>query len=194
MKRILFVCTGNTCRSPMAQGILQTIASEEGLQVDIRSAGVFASEGTPISSYAEMILKERGYNETLRSSRVTDELMEWADLILTMTMQHKQHVTMQYPESIEKVFTLKEYVQLVLKSDAEQKDREKIISELQIKKALGEQLTKEQQRQWEELQDNAPDYDIADPFGGSEEDYRQSAHEIEHALYKLVQKLKNNEP
>ena len=177
----------------MAEGFLRTMLGKENIEADIRSAGLFASDGAPISAKASSLLKEKGFEQSISSKRLSDESVEWADLILTMTMNHKQHVAMQYPEAVEKVYTLKEYVEEGAKSQQEQQERERTISEIQIKLSLGQELTKEETKKWEHVQLSYPDYDIADPFGGTEEDYRRCAEELEHVLKKLVEKLKNGE-
>ncbi|MEW9671213.1 low molecular weight protein arginine phosphatase [Ammoniphilus sp. 3BR4] len=107
---LLFVCTGNTCRSPMAEGLMKRLAEQENLSVEIKSAGVAAASGTPASAHTATILKNRGVELEHASQPVTPELVKWADLILTMTYSHKQVVNRQFPEAQEKVFTLKEYI------------------------------------------------------------------------------------
>lgn len=59
MLHILFVCTGNTCRSPMAEGLLRKLAKERGIDLEVRSAGVSAISGTSISRHVAAILAGR---------------------------------------------------------------------------------------------------------------------------------------
>ncbi|GIP35538.1 low molecular weight protein arginine phosphatase [Paenibacillus sp. J2TS4] len=187
-KQILFVCTGNTCRSPLAEGMLRMMAEEAGLKIDIRSAGTAASEGCPISPHSHRILQDKGMQGTLLSSPVSHEHVDWAELILTMTMNHKRSLIQQYPFAADKTFTLKEYV----RNDSEaalQSEQEKTMAELEIKKALSQSLSEDEVQQWVALASLANDYDIVDPFGGSYETYKQCADEIEHCLHKLLNKL-----
>ncbi|WP_305082616.1 low molecular weight protein arginine phosphatase [Oceanobacillus alkalisoli] len=102
---ILFVCTGNTCRSPMAEAILR----DRYPQVEVQSAGVFAADGASASDHTYQALEENGITLDHRSQPATEELLEWAELVLTMTSQHKQLLTMEYPDFTEKLYTLKEY-------------------------------------------------------------------------------------
>ncbi len=106
---ILFICTGNTCRSPMAEGLLKQIARDFNLLVQVQSAGVAASFGSPASAHTDTILKNRGINHNHASQPVTMELVQWSDLILTMTESHKHVLCRQFPGVDNKVFTVNEF-------------------------------------------------------------------------------------
>ena len=106
MQRILFVCTGNTCRSPMAEAILKNKQMDE---IEVRSAGIYAANGSEASTHAKKVLEDNGIAHNHRSSLLTRDEVDWADLILTMTSSHKMAILQQYPEVGTKVFTLKEY-------------------------------------------------------------------------------------
>lgn len=87
---ILFVCTGNTCRSPMAAAIMAKKAEERGIDVRIESAGIFANEGENASSEAIIVMMEYGIDLTGHHAQsINEELIEKSDLILTMTPAHK---------------------------------------------------------------------------------------------------------
>ncbi|WP_370873622.1 low molecular weight protein arginine phosphatase [Alkalicoccobacillus murimartini] len=107
MKNILFVCTGNTCRSPMAEYLLKEKAGD---LLNIQSAGVTAWPGVPISDGTARVLSKRGINHQHASQSVTGDLVEWADIILTMTQSHKEMLAIQHPNASGKVFTLKGYL------------------------------------------------------------------------------------
>ncbi len=104
---ILFVCTGNTCRSPMAAGLMNKIAIEEDLDVRIESAGLFAAEGSPASDEAIEAMKK--YDVDLsdhRAKQITPELIEKCDVILTMTAAQKMLLA---EVAADKTYTLCEY-------------------------------------------------------------------------------------
>jgi protein-tyrosine-phosphatase len=104
---ILFVCTGNTCRSPMAEALLN---SKNIPNIKAKSAGIFAVDGSGASDHAKTVLAEKGVEINHQSSMLTKELVDWATYILTMTAGHKQHVISRFPEAKDKTFTLKEFI------------------------------------------------------------------------------------
>ena len=103
--RILFVCTGNTCRSPMAEAILSARNLPE---IEARSAGIHAG-AAPLSANAQTILDQQQISFAHTSKPLDVEDMEWAELILTMTHSHKMAILQAYPEAATKLYTLKEF-------------------------------------------------------------------------------------
>jgi protein-tyrosine-phosphatase len=106
VKHILFVCTGNTCRSPMAEAILKN-KNIDGIEV--KSAGIYADYGSDASVNAKKVLESNNIIHQHQSSPLTKDHLDWADLILTMTGSHKSAILQQYPETAVKVYTLKEF-------------------------------------------------------------------------------------
>ena len=90
-RNLLFVCTGNTCRSPMAEALARHALDERGVDdVGVRSAGTSAWSGSPASDEVPAVLAEIDVElGDHRSSPLTPELVEWADLILVMSLRHR---------------------------------------------------------------------------------------------------------
>src|SRR5262247_2262857 len=92
--KILFVCTGNTCRSPLSEAIARKIAIERGLQdVEAMSAGTSAWDGAPASDGALLVGMERNMDlSSHRAQTLTRELVQGADLVLAMGPHHLERV------------------------------------------------------------------------------------------------------
>jgi protein-tyrosine phosphatase len=113
---VVFVCTGNTCRSPMAELLMRARLAEclkckidelEDRRVVIMSAGIAAAPGCPPASEATQVMRERGLDLARHEAQpLTDQIVRHADLILTMTQSHLQSIVERWPHSADRVAML----------------------------------------------------------------------------------------
>jgi len=160
VKKILLVCSGNTCRSSMAEGLARYLLEQKGLldSVTVLSAGTAAWPGLPATPEAVTALSEEGIDlSNHRARELTPELINEADLVLTMTGHHRQQVLRLVPAAAGKVHLLKKYAASF----------------------VGDLETAESD--WA--------YDIPDPFGQPLEVYRQVAQELKDYLAIIMNHL-----
>jgi len=195
-KTILFVCTGNTCRSYMAQAIAKNYLAQlqdKGMDLKILSAGTGAFEGEPPSLHAKTVLSEMGLKEEdHRSVFLTPELIREADLVLVMTQNQKRHILRLDPQARDKVYLLKEYA-----ADRAEQSRMGQKNKLQAK--LGEiekqlavwedrlsRVAAEEEARLRELEKEIQDKDILDPFGQPVDCYRACAAQLQEYIAKAL--------
>ena len=111
MKNVLFVCTGNICRSPIAEGLFRHLIGTRG-DIDVSSAGVHAVRGQPPSLYAVQVCENAGVDISgLRSQPLSADLVERASHIFAMTGAHLETIHLLFPHGAEKTFLLREFEQ-----------------------------------------------------------------------------------
>ena len=120
IKSVLFVCTGNSCRSIMAEGLLKKYLKELGKDhIEVHSAGIMPMGGSPPTHETVEVMNEEGVDVSgFRSKYLTIEMIRKADLILAMETFHKNEVLNRVPEAIHKTFLLKEFENTVDKNPA----------------------------------------------------------------------------
>jgi protein-tyrosine phosphatase len=180
---ILLVCTGNICRSPMAEGFLRRQLADRGVEgVEVMSAGVSGWEGSPATGEAVAALREMEVDiSEHRARRLTSRLVNAADLVVGMAEEHRDAVGRVVPSAASRTFTLKELVRL-LGSGRDPGDvvplDERIragVERADARRAGGDQPS--------------GDEDIGDPLGLGLDSYRATAWEIEDLSARLVAAL-----
>lgn len=193
---ILFICTGNTCRSPMAEAILKHKLSK----VNVQSAGIYANDNERANPLTLQTLQQKNIHLNHYSQPVTDELLNWADYVFTMTQSHKQQLLSQNSKHKDKYYVLKDFV-----SDPEQKRRVELqmaYEKLEYKKELFKQQNKHLSNDEYEkglkkhleqdletifyLQHELSNIDVTDPFGGTIHTYEETYRELEQLIDRLI--------
>lgn len=114
--KIMFICTGNICRSAMAHAMLQKMVKEQNKDVQVYSCGIFAENGDIPTREAIETMKEYGIDlRPHRATNIKNSNIEQMDVILCATTSHKNNVINMYPKLAGKVFTMKEYARIFTK-------------------------------------------------------------------------------
>lgn len=111
MKEVLFVCKGNTCRSPMAAAMCRELIKSQGLseQLRVSSAGIWAYDGQPATPEAQKVMEERGLSLTgHRAHNLTAADVRRADIIVALERSVAEAIVIETPEAAGKVRTLGE--------------------------------------------------------------------------------------
>lgn len=110
MKKIMFICTGNICRSAMADGLMKKLIQDNQKQVEVYSCGIFAEDGEGPTFNAKEAIKQYDVDiNNHKATNIRNSKIKEMDVILCATLAHKNNVISMYPELKDKIFTIKEY-------------------------------------------------------------------------------------
>ena len=111
IKQTLFVCTGNICRSPFAEGLLKKLVQKNGLDdIVADSAGLFALPGNSVTGLAQKVAAEYDVNLSDHAAKsVNEDIIDRSDLILVMENSHAKDLLDAFPEAEDKVFLIRHF-------------------------------------------------------------------------------------
>jgi protein-tyrosine phosphatase len=178
---VLFVCTANQCRSPLAENMFR--AALAGLDVDwvVSSAGVRSRDGDSMHVHASAVLDERNIlHEGWRTRRLTPQQVAAADLVLTAEVAHRKVAVTMHPAAIRYSFTLLQFARLLSLADEGQSDPQSgqdLIHHAELARSRP-------QSRDEHL------IDLADPIGEAIDKFRTTADRIDDALRVIERALR----
>jgi len=111
MPSILFVCSANQCRSPMAEVLFRQLLEEKGEADEwrVESAGIWAYRGAPATQHAQVVMAERGLDLSQHLSQPADStLLNQFDLTLVMEQEHKTVLQDQNPQLVDRIYLMRE--------------------------------------------------------------------------------------
>jgi len=185
MPQVLVVCTGNICRSPMAEGFLKELfrlRADDGERIDVASAGTSGWDGSPATEEAVAAAAEREADITGHlARRLKAHHVEDADLILGMTTDHRDTAIHLVPTAAARTFTLKELVQLVEALPATEDAPAGSNAD-----RLRDRIRRADDLRISGFEANPYDLDVVDPIGLSIDTYRAVAWELDQQCTRLV--------
>ncbi len=160
---ILFVCTGNVCRSPIAEGFLRSDAARLGLNIDVRSTGTHAWTGRAATIEGRRVMNDYGVSiDDHRTLELDEALVDWADLIIGMSREHARDTVRAFPAVADRTFTMKGFLEMLPLLPPY------VDTESWLRAAAATR----------EVADSVASPDIDDPIGEREAAYRRVAAEI----------------
>lgn len=188
--RILTICTGNICRSPLAHLLLEECF--KGVPIDLQSAGTHALVGCPMPAPQLLIARKLGLNTAAEHSarQLTSAHLESVDLVLALSREHRSAAVQLNPSTLRRAFTLRELARIV-----------QVVPDIELR-ALGTMTVVEKLRHAVDaaasyrgiaLPPAAPeDDDVIDPYRRSQETYDESCDQVVDAVEVVIGYLKRS--
>ena len=187
---VLTVCTGNICRSPMAEQILRARIADLP-ELEFSSAGTFAGDGDPMPEQAAALSLRHGADPTRHRARyLTEPILADADLVLAMSRNHRREIVELLPKKVSVTFTLREFARL--SADVTDGDiRHAAGMGLTTKASLAEVVALVASRKGQFGFVTSPDDDdVIDPYRRSDETYERSAQQLVPAAEQVARVLR----
>jgi protein-tyrosine-phosphatase len=176
---IIMVCTGNTCRSPMAAALLARRLDEAGVKANVSSAGLL-SEGTPATDHGVSVMADRGLDTSgHRSRRLGPAIVTPADLVVGMARSHVREAASAAPGVWGRAFTLKEIVRRGEERGGRAPDEPLDVWLARLHAG----------RRLQDMIGEASADDVKDPIGGPRRAYEATAEELDDLTARLARLL-----
>jgi protein-tyrosine phosphatase len=180
---ILTICSGNICRSPIAEQLLRHGLDGIGTEFSVISAGTIAATGQAmVEEAAELSRRYGGRPDGHAATMLTTQLIEQSQLVLTATREHRAAVVSLVPRASRYAFTLNEFARLVASLEPSELE--------QIPDAPGLVAAAAAQRGFAPPPAHPDDADIADPYRQSMEAFERAGAEIDRAVTTIVAGLR----
>jgi protein-tyrosine phosphatase len=183
---VLLVCTGNLCRSPIAEHVLRALLAEHGGgdEITFRSAGTRALDGQPMHPHALAVLADRGIDGSdFRTTQLTEQVVAGVDVVLAAALEHRAEAVRLAPATVTRAFTLGELSRICRSIG----DRE--VTEAGTSGRLAEVVRLAAARRTHALPTDPAEDDLADPIGQPFAAFVSCAAELDAILDPLVRLL-----